>query len=74
MLHAPFLYNHLIGIRGLHIFINMLSTSQGLMLRGGFYSSVLISLIMLFRYRAIVDKAFHSMLEWVVSQKRFRTS
>ena len=29
--------------------------------------------MLLFRYRAIVDKSFHSVLEWVVCQKQFRT-
>jgi hypothetical protein len=39
------------------------------MVRGGFYSDFLFSLIPNFRYRAIVDKPFHCVAEWVVRQK-----
>ena len=38
-----------------------------------FYSDFLFSLMLLFRYRAIVEKSFHTISEWSVRQKRFWT-
>jgi len=44
-----------------------------MVLRGGFYSVFSSSLLTKNQYRAIVDKSFHSVLEWLVCQKRFMT-
>jgi hypothetical protein len=52
-------------------FINMSSNSLPLMLRAGLYSTFLVLLMLLFRYRAIVDKSFHSVMEWIVRLKQF---
>jgi hypothetical protein len=43
------------------------------MLRGGLYRVFSSSLLAKNQYRAIVDNSFHSVLEWFVCQKRFRT-
>jgi hypothetical protein len=51
-------------------FINMSSNSLPLMLRAGFCEIFLVSLMLLFRYRAIVDKSFHRVMEWIVRSKR----
>jgi hypothetical protein len=49
--------------------IRMLSGSHPLMLRGGLYSEFLSSVISKNRHQAVVDKLFHSVLEWIVRQK-----
>ena len=47
------------------------SERTSMVLRSELYSATLISLMPVIRYRTIVDKSFHCLLEWAICQKRF---
>jgi len=53
--------------------INIFLGSNPLMLRSGLYGGILNSLIAKNQHGTIVDKSFHSVMEWAVYQKRFWT-